>query len=290
MVRFFSDRITTRLAVLTDNCRRFVARQNLNSPIFGGDEIANLDSHIHEMARKVRSAEQKRDEYVQMVNHDLRSPLAAIQTVLAGTLKGLYGELTEKGKTRISDAGADASRLVDLINEVMETDSLESGQFQLNRESFNMSDLIASVIASLRPLMEQKQIKVEFAPVETPVQADRARLYRVITNFLDNAIKYSPSDSTIEIGINSSPGKVEVEVKDEGPGIKSGDNERIFAAYDRGTDAKSLEKPGKGLGLAICKAIIEAHGGHIGGKSRDERGSVFWFAIPSGPMQDGESA
>ena len=110
MVRIFSRRITERLGVVTDNCRRFVARNQLNEPVGGQDEIADLDLHIHDMANVVRAAEIKRDEYVQMVNHDLRAPLAAIQTILAGTLKGLYGELTEKGKSRLTDARLDASR------------------------------------------------------------------------------------------------------------------------------------------------------------------------------------
>ncbi len=281
MVRVFSLRITRRLSILTDNCRRFVKRQALNNPVGGNDEIADLDLHVHEMANDVRMAEQKRDEYVQMVNHDLRAPLTAIQTVLAGTMKGLYGELSDKGKTRIADARQDAGRLLDLINEAMEADRIESGQFKLNSERFDCTDLIAEVISASQPLTEQKQITIDFKPVPTPIFADRPRLHRVIANLLDNAIKFAPNGTKIEITSNSSPQEVLVEIKDEGPGVPADDAELIFKAYERGHGQAAQQKPGKGLGLAICKAIVEAHGGRIGAKPRTTRGSVFWFAIPS---------
>jgi signal transduction histidine kinase len=285
MLRHFSRRITQRLTILTDNCRLFVARKHLNRPVGGHDEIADLDVHIHEMADTVRGAEQKRDEYVQMINHDLRAPLAAIQTILAGTGKGLYGELTDKGKSRISDAREDATRLLHLINESMEADRLESGQFQLNREQFNYADLINNAISSLRPLMEQKQIVLDFKPIETPLFADRPRLHRVVANLLDNAIKYSPPDSTIQVSVNPQPAEVLLEIKDEGPGIAPGDAELIFKPYERGHGVGAKEKPGKGLGLAICKAIVDAHGGRIGVKNRASGGTMFWFVIPSQPSQ-----
>jgi signal transduction histidine kinase len=281
MVRQFSRRITQRLVVLTDNCRRFAERKELHELVGGHDEITDLDLRVHEMANKVRSAEQKRDEYVQMVNHDLRAPLAAIQTILAGTIKGLYGELTDKGRSRIADAREDATRLLHLINETMDTDRLESGQFQLNREQFNLIDLLTVVIASLQPLVEQKQITVDFAPAPTPVLADRQRLHRVVTNLFDNAIKYAPTGSTIKIVVSSVAAEVTVEVKDEGPGISTEDAERIFKPYERGSDTATTEKQGKGLGLAICKTIVEAHGGSIGVKPRAGGGSNFWFTIPS---------
>lgn len=280
MVRFFSNKITRRLSILTDNCRRFVDRRNLNHLVGGQDEIADLDVHIHDMADEVRNAEQKRDEYVQMVNHDLRAPLAAIQTILAGTAKGLYGELTEKGQSRIADAREDASRLVDLINETMEADRLESGQFQLQRDDFDLGELIANVTSSLRPLMEQKNMELALTPIEAQVNGDRPRLRRVLTNLIDNAIKYAPADSKIEIAISRQPREVEVEIRDEGPGVKPGEEDRVFQAYDRGSEAHALAKPGKGLGLAICKVIIEAHGGRIGVKNKTDGGSIFWFVLP----------
>lgn len=281
MVRVFSRRITRRLTTLTDNCRRFAQRKELNKPVGGHDEIADLDVHIHAMADEVRGAERKRDEYVQMVNHDLRAPLASIQTVLAGTLKGLYGDLSDKGRTRITDAREDASRLLHLINETMELDRLESAQINLNRDHFDLADLIGEAIGSLQPLMEQKQVTIEYAASRTPIFADRARLHRVLINLIDNAGKYAPSGSTITVSVSRLPEEVMVEIKDEGPGIEKGDAERLFKAYERGHDAATVDKPGKGLGPAICKAIVDAHEGLIGVKSDAGQGTTFWFTIPS---------
>ncbi|HEY9775366.1 MAG TPA: ATP-binding protein [Planktothrix sp.] len=281
MASFFSQRVTRRLTVLTDNCRKFVERKELNKAVGGHDEIADLDSHIHEMVDTVRSAERKRDEYVQMVNHDLRSPLAAIQAVLANTAKGLYGELSDKGKSRIADAKEDAVRLVDLINETMETDRLESGQFKLNKEEVDLSGLVANVVSSLRPLAEQKTIGITVAASELQVNLDRARMHRVLVNLIDNAIKYAPNDSKIEVSVTSSANRALVQISDAGAGVKPGEEERIFEPYDRGTNPGALEKPGKGLGLSVCKVIVEAHGGSIGVKGRDGKGSTFWLTLPS---------
>jgi signal transduction histidine kinase len=280
MVHIFSRRITSRLAIVSDNCRRFVARTHLHEPVGGRDEIADLDLHIHDMEKTVRAAEQRRDEYVQMVNHDLRSPLTAIQTILAGTMKGLYGELTEKGKSRIEDAKLDASRLLELINEAMEVDRIDSGQFQLNRIPFDLADLVSDVITSLTPLMEQKQMAISIEPIVTEVNADRPRLFRVLANIIDNAIKYSPASSTIRVVLKQNDTEVMVEVADQGPGVSATDAGKMFKAYERGEHGPAKNPGGKGLGLAICKKIVEAHGGRIGAEKGLRKGAVIWFTIP----------
>jgi signal transduction histidine kinase len=281
MVHIFSRRITSRLAIVSDNCRRFVARTSLHEPVGGSDEIADLDLHIHDMEKTVRAAEQRRDEYVQMVNHDLRSPLTAIQTILAGTMKGLYGELTEKGKTRIEDAKLDANRLLELINEAMEVDRIDSGQFQLNRAPLDLTNLISDVTTSLNPLMEQKHMSFVMEPLDVEVNADRARLFRVLANIIDNAIKYSPESSTIRVVLKQSKNEVMVEVADQGPGISASETEKMFKAYERGEHGSAKNPGGKGLGLAVCKKIVEAHGGRIGAQKGLRKGAIIWFTIPN---------
>jgi signal transduction histidine kinase len=281
MVHIFSRRITSRLAIVSDNCRRFVARTTLHKPVGGYDEIADLDLHIHDMEKTVRAAEQRRDEYVQMVNHDLRSPLTAIQTILAGTMKGLYGELTEKGKTRIEDAKLDANRLLELINEAMEVDRIDSGQFQLNRAPLDLTNLISDVTTSLNPLMEQKHMSFVMEPLDVEVNADRARLFRVLANIIDNAIKYSPDSSTIRVVLKQSKNEVMVEVADQGPGISASETEKMFKAYERGEHGSAKNPGGKGLGLAVCKKIVEAHGGRIGAQKGLRKGAIIWFTIPN---------
>jgi signal transduction histidine kinase len=246
----------------------------------GRDEIADLDAHIHDMVTTVRTAEQRRDEYVQMVNHDLRSPLTAIQTTLASTMKGLYGELSEKGKTRIADARLDADRLLELINEAMEIDRIDSGQFQLNRTSFDLAELLSDVTKSLAPLIEQKHISIELPPQSVDVNADRQRLFRVLANIIDNAVKYSADASTVKVALKRNKTDVRVEVADEGPGISASDAQKMFKPYERG-EHSSKNPGGKGLGLAACKKIVAAHGGLIGAENAAGHGAIIWFTIPT---------
>ena len=163
----------------------------------------------------------------------------------------------------------------------MEVDRLDSGQFQLNLAEFDLSELITEVTNSLRPLLEQKQITVEYKPATQVVRADRPRLFRVLANLIDNAVKYSNSSSKIQIIVHHAAAEVLTEVNDEGQGIAPSDVNRMFKAYERGPQDRIKNISGKGLGLAICKTIVEAHRGRIGVKNRTGRGTTFWFTLPS---------
>jgi signal transduction histidine kinase len=305
LLRFFALGITQRLTTLIDNYRRFGQKRLLLSPVGGDDEIADLDESFHAMAKKLTLAEERKKLYTQMISHDLRAPLAAIQGTLAVALKGLYGDLNDKGKKRIGAAEADSDRLINLINEMLDIDSMEDGRLELDKEPCQLEAILEGAINSVSTLAEAKQINIESkvyshrSPAKGRatggayggsdadlgddflIVADQERLKRVVINLLHNSIKFSPLKETIEINSTISEDTLKIMIKDRGPGIKPEEATKLFQPFSQGESGKKIDEAGSGLGLAICKAIVEAHGGKIGLESKVGYGSIFWFSIPT---------
>jgi len=299
LVRFFAKGITQRLIILIENYKRFGQKQPLLSAVGGDDEISDLDANFHSMAQQLTQAEERKKLYTQMVSHDLRAPLAAIQGTLAVALKGIYGDLNEKGKKRIGAAEADSDRLINLINEMLDIDSLNDGHLELDKEDCRLDEILSGAIDSVHQLAEAKQITLDCkiyydqsdstkrqsvlqSSAELTLLADKERLKRVVINLLHNSIKFSPAQQIVEINAAISPESVKIMIKDRGPGIKPEEARKLFQPFQQGESGKRLGEAGTGLGLAICKAIVEAHGGKIGLDSKFGYGTIFWFSLPLG--------
>jgi signal transduction histidine kinase len=283
---FFSRQLTKRLQILRENSKRFVRREPLSEPVSGNDEIAELDQDFRSMTETLTQAETRKQEYLQMINHDLRAPLAAIQGTLAVAARGTYGDLNERGQKRIGDAEKDTARLIRLINEMLDIDRIESGNFALDRSRFDIAPLLEDAIDSVTPLAADKLIRFTRQIENLSMNADRERILRVVINLLHNAIKFSPTGSSILISAAQDNRRVMVSIRDSGPGIARDEIKRIFEPFQQlhPTDATTLG--GTGLGLAICKGIVEAHGGLIGVRSGPDKGSLFWFSIDAGSPTD----
>jgi signal transduction histidine kinase len=281
--------IIRRLDVLTDNAERLASKQPLNAQIGGVDEVARLDKVFHKMARALDRAETKKKEYVSMISHDLRTPLTAIQGTLELVERGSYGELSERGKQRVSEAEWESDRLISLINELLDIEKLEEGMLDLDRNDVALKPIVERASNSVHTLTERQKIKLDINVEDVTVNVDEGRILQVLINLLSNAVKFSPRESTIKITAKTLGNMVECQVQDQGPGISQQNLERIFGRFqqvDDGDQSASMDNSdgvkirGSGLGLAICKALIEAHNGQIGVTSELGKGSTFWFKIP----------
>jgi signal transduction histidine kinase len=279
LVLFFAKGITQRMSLLVDNYRRFGQKTPLLPPVGGEDEITDLDKNFHRMANKLTQAEAHKKLYTQMISHDLRAPLAAIQGTLAVTLKGIYGDLNEKGVKRIGAAEKDSERLINLINEMLDIDSLEDGHLELDKESFSLSGLIDEALDSVSSLAEAKNLRVNKILDDVAFVADKDRLKRVLINLLHNSIKFSPAGQPIDVIAEPTARNIKIMIRDHGPGIKDSEAKKLFQPFQQGASGKAIET-GSGLGLAICKAIVEAHDGKIGLDSKLGQGTTFWFILP----------
>ncbi|HEY9716589.1 MAG TPA: HAMP domain-containing sensor histidine kinase [Trichormus sp.] len=274
---FFSKKITDRLAVLTDNNWRLARREPLNRLVAGSDEISELDKGFHQMADALLRAEARKQEFVQMISHDLRTPLTSIQGTLALASRGSFGQLNDKGIGRVADAEEDTERLINMINELLDIEKMEAGKLELDCTKVSLAEIVDRSIESVRTFAETHGVTVTREGEDATVDGDKDRLIRVVINLVSNAIKYSPSGSFVFVRIAKESGIAIVRVCDKGRGIPAQAVTKIFDRFSQveKTDAKK----GTGLGLAICKAIVEAHAGKIGVESSPDAGTTFWFTL-----------
>ncbi len=280
---YFSKEITRRIRVVIENSQRLASKQPLLEAVSGNDEVAEMDSVFHQMAKELAISERKRREIIEMVGHDLRSPLSAIKVTLALLNEGIYGGLSDKGKNRVLAAEQSSERLLMLINDLLDVERLESGTFVLETDDIGMKNAIEDSVAVVKPLADNKRLTIVIeCDEELQLEADKKRLAQIMVNILSNAIKFSPEGKAIKINAKALENTVRIEVEDEGPGISAADKERIFEHYQQSTDkdSSSDSEPSSGLGLSICKALIDAHKGTIGVDSNSGHGSTFWFELP----------
>jgi signal transduction histidine kinase len=232
----------------------------------------------HAARGEAESATRARDEMLAMVAHDLRNPLNAIQMASQLLLSdpALDAEAARKTVHMIQRAG---SRMNRLIGDLLDAKQIEAGSFLVHMRPESPSAVVRDALDMLQPIAASKRQQLDTAiePGLPAVQVDGARIQQVISNLVGNAIKFSPAGSVITIGAQGRPSAVRISVSDTGPGIQPDELPRIFDRYWQG---RRREKGGLGLGLAIAKAIVEAHGGCIDVSSAPGVGATFYFDVP----------
>lgn len=277
---FFNRATTNRLLVLVDNTLKLGSGKQLNAPLVGKDEIAYLDKIFHDMADALADASRRKQELVQMVTHDLRTPLTSIDASLKIIGSGIVGQLSEKASRQISIAKRSTERLLNLINDLLDIERLETGNFPLDRKSVSTRLVIESAVESVKALANEKGIPVIGDEVDLTVLADPARIEQVLINLISNAIKFSPDGASVEVKAADLGKQVEFKVIDHGRGVPPEYQTVIFERFGQVKQEDSKRGKGTGLGLPICKALVLAHDGEIGLLSQDGQGSTFWFRLP----------
>jgi two-component system sensor histidine kinase KdpD len=182
---------------------------------------------------------------------------------------------------------AEALRMNSLVNNLLDMARLQSGAVKLNRQWQPLEEVVGSALKAVRSAIAEHHVRVNL-PDDLPLlEFDAVLIERVLSNLLENATKYTAAGSNIELGAAvSPPDRVEIRVEDDGPGLPVGKEETIFKKFERGQ--KESATPGVGLGLAICRAIVEAHGGTIRAENRTSGGARFVFSLPRGnpPVMD----
>ncbi|HEU0302866.1 MAG TPA: PAS domain S-box protein, partial [Longimicrobium sp.] len=229
------------------------------------------------LVERLRHAVQTRDQVLAYVAHDLRSPLGGIG-LLAEMLIRVPG--TEEERRRSLDAILQAARQIDrLIQDLLDASRLQAGRLRLHPAAEAVGPVVRESVLVLGPAAAQAGVELRLdVPERVPsVLADRDRLLQVLSNLLGNAIKFTPPGGTITLGVRPAEGAMVFSVADTGRGIEAADLPRLF---DRFWQAERTREGGAGLGLAIAKGLVEAHGGRIWAGSRPGRGSTFWFTLP----------
>ncbi len=278
--RFFSRTITSRLAIMIDNTERFKEGKELNKLIAGSDEIAALDGSFHKMAQTVLEAQRMRQTFVAMISHDLRTPLTNVQAFLSLVGEGVLGEVPERVKVQAGKTEQNVSRLIRLINDLLVLEKMEAGKMQMNPKVLYLENLIEKSVDAINEFANNHAVSIEADETNAEVYADPDRLMQVIINLLSNAVKFSPRGGTVKVVVIENAEFIETQIIDQGRGVPAEFREAIFEKYQQVKSEDSSKKGGTGLGLPICKLIIEQSGGSIGVRSEDGKGSTFWFRLP----------
>jgi two-component system phosphate regulon sensor histidine kinase PhoR len=247
------------------------------TPIIGGGEWSALVV-AHDLS-EIKRVEQVRRDFVANVSHELRTPLASIKSVIE-TLQG--GALDDEATAQdfLARADAEVDRLVLMVEELLELSRIESGEVPLAREPVEMAAVVSQAAERMRPQAERQGIELSLdLPPDLPrVTGDADRLERAAVNLIQNAIKFTPGGGSIRISAAALDGAVEVAVRDTGAGIPPEDLPRVFERFYKAD--RSRGGRGSGLGLAVVKHTVEAHGGRVVAESELGRGSTFRFTVP----------
>jgi signal transduction histidine kinase len=230
-------------------------------------------------ADELRRLSALRADFVSLVSHELRSPMAAVIGA-ARTLQGRWRELSaDQRQSFLALIGDETSRLASLIGDVLDTSRIEAGTFSFSFTDVDLGELVRDVVAAAGLAQDEVVLTTEVSGGLPSVRGDRERLRQVIQNLVDNAVKYSSAGGRVHVSAIADDGAVLIDVADEGPGIPPEDRQLIFEKFGR--SGGSPTKPGTGLGLFIARSIAEAHGGSLDVESAPVRGSVFRLELPA---------
>jgi len=220
----------------------------------------------------LKQAEQLKDEFIGLVSHELRTPLTAVMGGIGVALN--EGLESEDVKLMLRDALEGARSLNQIISNLLELSRYQSDRLSLEKDSIDVKAVVRTVAGSARS--DSHRLVLEIAEGLPRVRADKMRLELILKNLLSNAMKYSPPDTEVRLGVRSQPGHVVISVSDQGIGIPDDEQASLFTPFGRLDGAR----PGLGLGLLVCRRLVEAHGGQIWVESTRGKGSTFSFTLP----------
>jgi len=221
-------------------------------------------------------------DLISIVSHELRSPLTAIRGYLSMLETMDAGNLTEKQRLFIGRIDQSSQRMADLIEKLLDLGSIESGNLNLSIAPTALENIVQAVALELGDKAKKAELDIIITDKKRlpMVLADPGRLQQIVTNLLDNAIKYSPQGGPIHITFKQDAEDVIIMISDEGVGIPADQFNKLFTKFGRLYHPSTIDRPGSGLGLYIVKRLVECHGGRIWLTSKEGKGSKFSFSLP----------
>jgi signal transduction histidine kinase len=234
-----------------------------------------------ETVEELRRLSALRADFVSLVSHELRSPMAAVIGA-ARTLQDRWRTLSpEQREAFLALIADETNRLAALIGDVLDTSRIEAGTFSYSFTDVDIGRLVEDAVSTASMGQDEVRIRAHVAGSVPPIRGDRERLRQIVTNLIDNAIKYSPGGDEVEVTVRPENSSVRIVVADHGPGIPRDQQRLIFEKFGR-ADVPGSSKPGTGLGLFIARSIAEAHGGTLDVRSSPAAGATFVLTLPVG--------
>lgn len=266
----------------------------LPKPFKPKEVLARIRSHLQNrilveqqkaLVEQLSKANHAKNRFLGMAAHDLRNPLASIRGIAEFLQEGTVGPLSAEQLDLVHTIHGAAQSMLDMVNELLDVATIESGELKLQRGVHDMTDLVSKGVAAINREAARKQTRVVFDPPPAPVrvQIDPAKMRQVVDNLLSNAVKYSPPGSTITANLagNDASGTCSFAVRDQGPGIPEGERDRLFKDFSQLSNKPTAGEKSTGLGLAICRKIVDAHHGAIVAENLPGGGCEFRVTLPA---------
>lgn len=245
-------------------------------------ENRRLLDELRRANRELKKLSQVKSDFVSTVSHELRTPLTTMKEFTSIVLDGLSGPLTDSQKEYLEIIKSNIGRLSRLIDNLLDISKIEAGKIELKKTLVDIVGLAGAAVYSLMPEAAKKHIelKTSFSAAAVNIYADPDKITQVITNLINNAIKFTPDNGKIAVEIEAAEKEIECRVIDTGSGIAPEDMDKLFTKFQQLNRASASGAKGTGLGLAISKELIQMHDGKIWAESKPEQGSKFVFTLP----------
>lgn len=220
------------------------------------------------------------DEFISLVSHELRTPMNSIIGALDLLKTQQLGSLTDKGKQIINIAINNTERLIRLVNDILDLERIKSGKITMQASKCNAADLLIQAAQTMQTMAYSAEVNLKIKPTRIEIMVDSDRILQILTNLLSNAIKFSEPGQTVELRSIVDSNYLQIEIQDQGRGIPADKQQLIFERFQQVDASDSRSKGGTGLGLPICRSIIEQHKGRIWVESTMGKGSTFYINLP----------
>ncbi|WP_152622665.1 sensor histidine kinase [Archangium violaceum] len=252
-----------------------------------GDELDELTDAFNHMANELKAERERREMFISSVAHDMKN-LTSPLSLAAQLLRDPSRQSPDARERTLARLGHQTARIERLVSDLLDASRLDAGHFNLILQPHDLMKLVRGVIEEQQASATGHRLVLE-GPGELDVEGDPERLAQVLTNLVSNAIKYSPEGGEVRVTVSAAEGLVHVQVMDNGMGLHPQELTEVFEPYARTAAARKIR--GLGLGLYICRAIVEAHGGTIRARSEGlGKGTTFMFTIPSRPPRSGDTS
>lgn len=268
----------------------------LPKPFKPKEVLARLRSHMQNqflseqqklLVEQLSKANAAKNRFLGMAAHDLRNPLASIRGLAEFLREGAVGPLNPDQAELIETIHTASQSMLEMVNELLDVATIESGELKLHLEASNLGELVGKSVMLINMEAAKKKTHVNYALPAPPVALviDAAKMKQVIDNLLSNAVKYSPPGSTVTalVHTDAAAGTCSISVRDQGPGIPEGERDKLFKDFSRLSIRPTGGEKSTGLGLAICRKIVEAHRGAIVAENLPSRGCEFRVTLPAAP-------
>lgn len=263
--------------------QKFIDEQRAKDKIQSySKNLEEVKSKLETVNEKLTTMDKQKDEFISMAAHELRAPMTAIKGYVSMVLEGDTGDIPEKARGFLADANNINDRLIRLVNNMLNVNRIEEGRMVYQIEKENLSNAVRAVYSQFVPEAERKGLDYKLDipnEIKDKVKVDPDRVQEVVGNFISNAVKYTNSGSVKVRLSQSGKNRVRCEVVDTGPGISKEEQEKLFQKFHR-VESNVGKTTGTGLGLYICKLLVERFNGRIGLESEAGKGSNFWFELP----------